>query len=37
VRELGDHNLRELAKFITEQLRNSTTVDWAKRDSGIAG
>ncbi len=33
VRELGDHNLRELAKYITEQLRNSTTVDWAKRDS----
>lgn len=33
VRELGDHNLRELAKYITEQLRNSATVDWAKRDS----
>lgn len=33
VRELGDHNLRELAKYITEQLRNSTTVDWARRDS----
>jgi type I restriction enzyme R subunit len=33
VRELGDNNLRELAKYITEQLRNSTTVDWAKRDS----
>jgi len=33
VRELGDNNLRELAKYITEQLRKSTTVDWAKRDS----
>jgi type I restriction enzyme R subunit len=33
VRELGDNNLREQAKYITEQLRNSTTVDWAKRDS----
>jgi type I restriction enzyme R subunit len=33
VRELGDTNLRELAKYITEQLRKSTTVDWAKRDS----
>ncbi|OAI08443.1 type I restriction endonuclease subunit R [Methylomonas methanica] len=33
VRELGDNNLRELAKYITGQLRNSTTVDWAKRDS----
>ncbi len=33
VRELGDDNLRELAKYITEQLRHSTTVDWAKRDS----
>ena len=33
VRELGDNNLRELAKYITEQLRNSTTVDWAKRES----
>ncbi|OQW68862.1 MAG: DEAD/DEAH box helicase [Proteobacteria bacterium ST_bin11] len=33
VRELGDNNLRELAKYITEQLRKNTTVDWAKRDS----
>ena len=33
VRELGDDNLRELAKYITEQLRKSVTVDWAKRDS----
>lgn len=33
VRELGDNNLRELAKFVTEQLRKSTTVDWQERDS----
>lgn len=33
VRELGDNNLRELAKEITEKLRQSTTVDWKKRDS----
>lgn len=33
VRELGDNNLRDLAKFITEQLRESTTVDWQVRDS----
>jgi type I restriction enzyme R subunit len=33
VRELGDTNLRELAKYITEQLRKSTTVDWQVRDS----
>lgn len=33
VRELGDNNLRDLAKFITEQLRKSTTVDWQVRDS----
>ena len=33
VRELGDGNLRELAKYITEQLRKSTTVDWQVRDS----
>lgn len=33
VRELGDNNLRNLAKEITEKLRNSTTVDWQKRDS----
>lgn len=33
VRELGDINLRELAKYITEQLRKSTTVDWQVRDS----
>ena len=33
VRELGDSNLRNLAKYITEQLRKSTTVDWQVRDS----
>ena len=33
VRELGDNNLRELAKEITGKLRTSTTVDWQKRDS----
>lgn len=33
VRELGDDNLRELAKHVTEQLRKSTTVDWQVRDS----
>lgn len=33
VRKLGDDNLRELAKHITQQLRKSTTVDWQVRDS----
>ena len=33
VRELGDNNLRELAKYVTQQLRKSTTVDWQKRES----
>jgi len=33
VRELGDNNLRELAKFVTAQLRKSTTVDWQVRES----
>lgn len=33
VRELGDNNLRDLAKHVTEQLRKSTTVDWQVRDS----
>ncbi len=33
VKELGDNNLRDLAKYITEQLRKSTTVDWQVRDS----
>jgi len=33
VKELGDSNLRELAKYVTVQLRKSTTVDWQVRDS----
>ena len=33
VKELGDNNLRELAKYVTLQLRKSTTVDWQVRDS----
>ncbi|MGM0497920.1 MAG: type I restriction endonuclease subunit R [Bacteroidota bacterium] len=33
VRQLGDIKLRELAKFITEKLKSSTTVDWQVRDS----
>ena len=33
VRQLGDNNLRELAKYVTQQLRKSTTVDWQVRDS----
>jgi len=33
VRELDDNNLRELAKHVTSQLRNSTTVDWQVRDN----
>jgi type I restriction enzyme R subunit len=33
VREMGDNNLRELAKYVTQQLRKSTTVDWQIRDS----
>ncbi|MBV1929028.1 MAG: type I restriction endonuclease subunit R [Gammaproteobacteria bacterium] len=33
VKELGDNNLRELAKYVTMQLRKSTTVDWQVRDS----
>ena len=32
VRELGDNNLRELAKYVTDKLRKSTTVDWRVRD-----
>jgi len=30
---LGDNNPRALAKYVTEQLRKSTTVDWQVRDS----
>ena len=33
VKELGDNNLRELAKYVTAELRKSTTVDWQVRDS----
>ena len=33
VRELGDNNLRELAKFVTAELRKSVTVDWYERES----
>ncbi len=33
VKEMGDNNLRELAKYVTSQLRKSTTVDWQVRDS----
>ncbi|GLS26596.1 type I restriction endonuclease subunit R [Marinibactrum halimedae] len=33
VRELGDNTLRDLAKYVTQQLRKSTTVDWQIRDS----
>ena len=33
VKELGNNNLRELAKYVTGQLRKSTKVDWQVRDS----
>jgi type I restriction enzyme R subunit len=33
LRELGDAILKKIAVEITEKLRNSTTVDWQKRDS----
>lgn len=33
VRELGDDILKKIAHELTEKLRNSTTVDWQKRDS----
>ncbi|MBX3619082.1 MAG: type I restriction endonuclease subunit R [Rhizobacter sp.] len=33
VRELGDEILKQIAHEITDKLRNSTTVDWQKRDS----
>ncbi len=33
VRELGENSLKELARYVTEQLRKSTTVDWQVRDS----
>lgn len=31
VREMGDNNLRELAKFVIAELRKSVTVDWYER------
>ena len=33
VRELGDPVLKQIALELTEKLRNSTTVDWQKRES----
>lgn len=33
VLKLEDEKLRELARHVTEKLRNSTTVDWQHRDS----
>jgi type I restriction enzyme R subunit len=33
VRELGDEILKKIAVEITKKLRNSTTVDWQKRES----
>jgi len=33
VRELGDATLRQIAVELTQNLRKSVTVDWAKRDT----
>lgn len=33
VRELGDEILRRIAVELTQSLRNSVTVDWAKRET----
>lgn len=33
VRELGDDTLKIIAREVTQKLRNSTTVDWQKRES----
>jgi hypothetical protein len=33
VRELGDEVLKKIAVEVTEKLRNSTSVDWQKRES----
>ncbi len=33
VRELGDEILKKIAHELTDKLRNSTTVDWQKRES----
>lgn len=36
-RELGDEVLKKIAHELTDQLRNTVTVDWAKRESVRAG
>ena len=33
VRELGDETLEKIARELTEKIRNSTSVDWQKRES----
>lgn len=33
IRELGDETLKKIAAELTERLRKSVTVDWAKRDA----
>jgi type I restriction enzyme R subunit len=33
VRELGDDTLKRIAHELTEQVRNSATIDWAVRES----
>lgn len=33
VEEMGDETLKTIAREVTEKLRNSTTVDWQKRES----
>jgi type I restriction enzyme R subunit len=33
VRELGDETLKQIALELTEKLRNSTTIDWQKREN----
>lgn len=33
VRELGDATLRQIAVELTQNLRKSVTVDWARRDT----
>lgn len=36
VRELGDETLKKIAHELTEQVRNSATIDWAVRESARA-
>lgn len=36
MKELGENNLRDLAKYVREQLRKSTTVNWQVRDNARA-